>query len=63
MGVWKTPLPKICISGTVEGPPLLTQKKPTHLHVDRPKLTVEVGDCISDFCVSGGPPVDKKNVT
>ena len=36
------------------GGPLLTQKSPTYAYIGQ---TAEVGDRVSDFGVSGGPPV------
>ena len=53
-GFWdfeKTTLSKIRMSGIVGGP-LLTQKNPTYAYIGQ---TAEVGECISDLCINGGP--------
>ena len=50
-GLEKTVLHEICVSGTVWGP-LLTRKSPTCMYISQ-KLRGS-GNCVCDFCVSGG---------
>ena len=58
-GFWdfeKTVLHEIRVSGTVGGPLLMQNPPLTRTYAK----TAEVRDCVSDFCVMWGPPVQTK---